>query len=493
MRLLPEVRRAWIAVTVGWFVVVAFGCESADSSPRTPAASSQTAGSVAPPKGAPPEAAPGDCRRLSPEADLQAAIDEAEVGASICLEPGRHEGPLLIEKPLTIWGPEEARLASEGEDSTVRIGADGVELRGFTIEGSGRRYTKQDAGVFLQGSDDVVLEGLTMRDVLFGVSAQTANRLTIRGLDIRCRGERELGMRGDGIRFWEVRRSRVVDNRIRRCRDLVVWYSPENYFARNRVTDGRYGMHFMYSSRNIVEESQFLRNSVGIFLMYSRHVHIEGNLLGASGGSSGTGLGLKESGALQILQNEFFDNTEAVYVDNTPLDPSNGVLFALNRVRMNGVGMLFHNEPKRTTIRRNTFRSNGELIGIQGGGTADTADWNENYFGRYAGYDFDRNGTGDVDFEYRSFTQTLQGKHPTLEFLKGTPAMHLAELATEVVPLYQPTLLLSDSEPLMQPPTAETSAENREELLETYGEFPIREGDVVPLVAPPDTSLSKEY
>lgn len=471
------------AATSAVLFVIAVGCTG----------SATDSGAVRAASRAPQGERPDTCTRVSPEEDLQAAIERADPGAALCLAEGRHQGPLMIKKRLTLWGSDRARLENSGEDSTIRIGADRVELRGFRIQGSGRRYTKQDAGVFLQGADDVVIEGVTMRDVLFGISAQTANRLTIRGNDIQCRGERELGMRGDGIRFWEVRRSRVVDNRIDRCRDVVVWYAPENYFARNRVTDGRYGMHFMYSSRNIVEDSVFLRNSVGTFIMYSRHIHLDHNVLAASGGSSGMGLGLKESGALEIIRNDFADNAKGMYVDKSPLDPSNGMLFALNRVHLNDVGILFHNEPKRTTIRRNSFRSNGDLMRIQGGGSADTADWSRNYFGEYAGYDFDEDGIGDIPFEHRSLSQTLTASYPNLQFLARTPAMYLTELATEVVPLYQPTLLMRDREPRMAAPTDVEIEQWVEPLLDEHGEFPIREAEALPLVDPPATSLSKDY
>ena len=436
---------------------------------------------------------PDDCRRVRPGDGLQQVIHDAEPGAKICLGDGEYRGQFDIETPVEIWGTSESIVRNSGEGSTFRIGSDDVELHGFQIVGSGDRYTKQDAGVFALEADAVVIEGLVMRDVLFGVSAQKSNRLTIRDTDISCRHQEELGMRGDGIRFWEVRRSRIVDNTMRNCRDLVVWYSPENLIQGNRYIGGRYGTHFMYSSRNIVRDNIYKDNSVGIFVMYSRHIRIENNVFARSAGTSGMGLGLKESGDLEIVGNTMADNAEGTYIDASPLQNTNHLLYALNEFRLNHTGIVFHNEPERTTFVSNTFRHNGSVGRIQGGGTALSATWEKNYFGTYTGYDMDHDGTGDIPYELRSFSQTLESRYPKLAFLTGTPAMAFIETATKVAPLYQPELLIRDDTPRMRPLDGPAARKRKHEVYKEHGFLRIREGEHVPLVVPPDGALSKEY
>ena len=127
-------------------------------------------------------------------------------------------------------------------------------------------------------------------------------------------------MRGDGIRLWEVRESRIESNRLRDGRDLVVWYSPGNRIASNHVSGGRYGTHLMYSHGNAIEDNRYEGNVVGVFVMYSRDVEIRDNLLARSHGAAGVGLGVKESGNLTVVDNLFLQNTTGTYLDTSPLN-----------------------------------------------------------------------------------------------------------------------------------------------------------------------------
>ncbi|MFP4599706.1 MAG: nitrous oxide reductase family maturation protein NosD [Persicimonas sp.] len=392
---------------------------------------------------------PSDCRDISPSQDLQQVIEEAGDSQALCLSAGRFTGNFHIDRPLTIWGPEEAIVASPGEGSTFLITADDVRLNGFTIAGSGDRYIKQDAGVFVSEASGVRLEGLTLRDVLFGITSQQVDDLLVRGNRITCRTKRALGMRGDGIRLWETRQSAIQANRMQDCRDLVVWYSPDNLIEGNRVTGGRYGTHFMYSSRNVVRHNEFVGNVVGIFVMYSRNLRIASNVLADSGGSAGVGLGLKESGNLEIWDNKFIHDTVGVYVDTSPLDRDDHLLFAFNDFRLCDTAVRFHSSPRQNSFVANTFKDNLNLAQVDGGGHARDIEWERNFYDVYGGYDLDEDGVGDVDFELRSLSEQLEGRFPQLRLLEGTPALLLVEAAARLAPMYPPKMLMSDSQPLM--------------------------------------------
>lgn len=420
---------------------------------------------------------PEDCREVGPGDDLQAQIDAAEPGAALCLQPGRYEGKILIQKPLTLHGPRGAELVSQGRGSTIFISSDDVRLQGFTIAGSGDSYVEQDAGIFVDESDDVSIIGVALRDVLFGITAQQVDRLSVEHTEISCRKRENIGMRGDGIRLWETRRSVIRHNRLQHCRDLVVWYSPENLIERNRVEGGRYGVHFMYSSRNVVRHNEFVSNVVGIFVMYSRNLSITSNLLADSGGAAGVGIGLKESGNLEITGNAFIGNTTGTYIDNTPLDRGDRVLFSHNAFRLGDTAVTFHSSPERTLFVANTLKDNATLMTVEGRGDATKIKWRHNYYGQYAGYDMDGDGLGDIPFEHRSATEQLLGRYPKLAVLRGTPTMFLVEAAARVAPLYQPKLLLRDEAPLMERPESSSAAPSLEEVLDSHGLVEVRESD----------------
>jgi nitrous oxidase accessory protein len=273
----------------------------------------------------------------------------------------------------------------------------------------------------------------------------------LRGNRVIGAAEKPLGMRGDGIRLWEVRESRVENNRMLDSRDLVVWYSPGNAFLDNEIVRGRYGTHFMYSHRNRVEGNRYEGNVVGIFVMYSRGLELRENLIVDSAGAAGVGLGAKESGELTVVDNLFVGNTVGVYLDTSPLDRSDSNRFERNAFRLCDAGIVFHGGAERNAFVDNSFRDNQTQVRVEGRGDAMDAEWRRNDFDDYAGYDLDGDGFGDVPYELRSLADELVAHHPSLAFFRGSPAMGLVSLIGRVVPLFEVRTLLVDPQPRVAP------------------------------------------
>src|SRR5262245_29265227 len=80
---------------------------------------------------------PPECTEVGPQQALQAAIDAAEEGARLCLQPGEYAGPVTIARRIALWGPREAVVKSTGTGTTVLVTASGTTLEGFTVSGSG--------------------------------------------------------------------------------------------------------------------------------------------------------------------------------------------------------------------------------------------------------------------------------------------------------------------------------------------------------------------
>jgi hypothetical protein len=185
--------------------------------------------------------------------DLQARLDAAPEGATLALAAGRHAGPIVLRKPVTLWGSREAVIVGADAGCTVAVEAPHVRLLGFTVDGSGNRYDLLDAAVRVQG-DDGLVDGLTVRHALFGILVEKASRVVVRGNLVEGTGEEALGLRGDTIRLWETRDCVVEANHVRDGRDMVVWYSKRTRVLRNQVERGRYGTHFMYSDDHCTVE-----------------------------------------------------------------------------------------------------------------------------------------------------------------------------------------------------------------------------------------------
>jgi nitrous oxidase accessory protein len=387
------------------------------------------------------------CQRVARGEDLAARLAEAGPGSALCLEAGAWQGPLRVGAGVTLSGPREAVLA--GGDTVVTLAGAGAALVGVTIEGSGGRFDRLDAAVFVS-ADGARVEDVAIRGALFGVRAERAARLVIRGNEIRGSPERPFGLRGDGIRLWEVRDSLVAGNRLSHGRDLVAWYAPGNRFERNLVEHGRYGLHFMYSHDNRVEGNRFADDVVGVFVMYSRRIVIEGNQLLRSGGAAGIGLGLKDSGDLEVRANGFVANTTGVFIDTSSGSPDEHNRFEANEFRFHDRAVLFHGPTDRNHFSGNRFGDNRVDVEVDGRSDARAASFLGNEWDNYVGYDLDGDGSGDVPHQPRSLAGEWIARIPALAFFRGTAALGAVEWLGRALPLFASAPLLVDPAPRLR-------------------------------------------
>lgn len=399
-------------------------------------------------------ARPAGCTTVRAGRALQVAIDAAPEGAALCLAAGDHWGPIRVTRRVTLWGPRDARVRSRGVGTTVEVKADGSRLLGFTIDGSGTHYDTSDAAVRVH-ADDVRIEGLTIVHAIFGILVEQSNRVLVAGNDYTGDASVPTGLRGDGIRLWETRQSRVEGNHVRWARDCVMWYSSGNVFVGNTVEHGRYGAHLMYSHGNRLERNRFLHNVVGTFLMYSRNIEIVDSDYVDMSTPAAMGIGLKESGSVDIRRNRFVHCTVALYLDTTPLSRGEIDHIDRNQFVLCEKAIVFHGRAEGNTFRDNVLRDNREEVDVEGGGDALASIWSGNHFDDYEGYDFDGDGRGDVAYEERSLASQLTSAHPNLAFFRGTPAMGVVEAMGKLVPLFAPRTIIRDSSPRIDAPSAE--------------------------------------
>ncbi len=403
---------------------------------------------------------PSGCRAVPVGTGLQQAIDAALPGAALCLERGTYTGALTIPRALTLWGPRDAVILSDGVGTTVHVTGAHTHLLGFTVDGSGGRYDLSDAAVNVE-ADDVEVAGLRIVRAVYGVLVQRAERAVVRENEITGINEQTLGLRGDAIRLWETRHSVVERNSVEHSRDVVVWYSPNNRVVGNVVRHGRYGTHFMYSSDNLVEGNVYLENVVGLFIMYSHGISVRRNLIAESSGGGGMGLGLKDSGNITVVSNVFVHDTVGVYSDGSPSTNGEVDVFEGNLFRLDETGVIFHASQQGNRFVRNSFRDVATSVAVEGGGDALETHWENNDFDDYQGYDLDGDGIGDVPYELRSLSSDLASRTPALDLLRGSPAMALVDLASHIAPLFESRTILVDRRPRMEPLRAELNDAHR--------------------------------
>ncbi len=205
----------------------------------------------------------------------------------------------------------------------------------------------------------------------------------------------------------------------------------------------------MYSHDNLVTGNRYVGNVVGIFAMYSRGLTLERNLLAASTGAAGMGLGLKESSAVTVRDNALVQNAVGIYFDNSPFEPGQLNTIAGNAIELCDLGIQFHASTRGDRLRGNRLHGNGAQVRVDGGGDALGNEWAGNDFDDYAGYDLDQDGVGDVPYELRSLSGSLAARHPQIDLLRGAPALFVLDATSRVLPLLRPKPVLVDERPWM--------------------------------------------
>lgn len=379
--------------------------------------------------------------------DLQALIDATEPDGVLVLPPGRYAGPVILDKPMTLDGADQATIDAGGEGTVVLIDTDGATVRNLHLTNSGSSHNQLDAGVHVRGNFNVVSDN-RIDDCLFGVDLQQAEFNVVRRNQIRSKAV-ELGIRGDAIRLWYSFDNRIEDNRIRDSRDIVVWYSRDNVIRGNSATRGRYSLHFMYSQYNLVEDNDFRGNSVGIFLMYSDSVIIRSNHISHAVGAAGVGIGFKETSDVEVSDNEILYCALGLSLDVSPFQPDTTNRIGNNLIAYNGIGVQFLNDWTGNVFAGNVFKGNLTPVAVLGGKTANRNIWRGNYWSDYGGFDRDRDGVGDTPHEAFAYADRIWMDVPPARFFKGTPMLEVLDFLERLAPFTQPDLLLRDDRPML--------------------------------------------
>lgn len=355
---------------------------------------------------------------------------------------------LEIKRTVAIRGLRGAVIEGPGRGTVVRIEADGATIDNVIIRGSGRNFVGEDAAVRAKGAKNVV-RNVRSDGNLFGIALEACHECLLEGSFVRGPDVHE-SMRGDGIKLWEAHGSIVRRNHVENVRDVVVWYSRNVVCEDNVVRNSRYGTHFMYAHDGVARRSVLRDNTVGIFVMYSSRLHVEGNVLGGAHGAAGIGLGFKESDGVVVNNNKIIGNTTGIYLDRTPRDLREPVRFTGNTLGVNNLALRVHGAAKGVTFAGNTFRHNSDLVEVDGGNDARTLEFVGNYYSEYAGYDLDGDGFGDVAFIHGRLSSAFVQDNPSVRFFHGTIALELVDAVAKAFPLLEKKPLLVDPRPAMK-------------------------------------------
>lgn len=376
---------------------------------------------------------------------LQSMIESAEPGDTIVVHGVVKEGMVHIDKPLVLIGAEGAVIDGGGEGHVVAVSADDVTIRGFTIRGT--RFSGMDdlAGIFVQECWRTTIVDNFLDQCFFAIYLSGSKGALVQGNTV-------LGVAGDeermanGIHLWKCNNATILDNRVEHHRDGIYFeFVTDSHVRRNTNKHNlRYGLHFMFSHRDVYEDNHFEDNGAGVAVMYSHHIEMHRNRFIANRGASAYGLLLKEINDGEITDNLFADNTTGILVDGC-----NRINIHNNVLRMNGWALRMFANASHCDLRGNLFMTNTFDVSTNGSLVENTMEGN--YWDRYIGYDLDRDGHGDVPHRPLGFFTLLVERMPYAMVFSRSLFVSLLDRAERVIPSLTPEAM-RDDRPLMRPP-----------------------------------------
>jgi nitrous oxidase accessory protein len=378
---------------------------------------------------------------------LSAAIAVASPGDVLRLRTGRHDGPVLVDRALTIEGEPGAIIDGQGRGRTLEIAAPNVTIRHLGIRGSGTSLEGMDAGIFLQQTaTEAIVEDNDVEGNLVGVYVHGAQGAVVRRNRIIGFAAAHLNDAGNGVYVWNAPGAQLLDNDISGGRDgIFTNVSRNNVFRGNRLHGVRFAVHYMYTNDSEVSDNISVGNHAGYVIMYSNHLVIRNNV---SDTDRDHGLLLNYANDSDITGNAVLHaDDKCVFIYN-----ANKNRFRDNWFERCRIGIHFTAGSERNAMSGNAFVNNQTQVMYVG---TRFLDWSEKGKGNYWSDNpaFDLNGDGIADEPYRpnDIVDQIVWRYPAAKLLLNSPAAQVVRWAQSQFPGLHPGGVV-DTAPLMRPP-----------------------------------------
>lgn len=378
---------------------------------------------------------------------LRDAVARAAPGDIIRLGTGRHAGPVILDKPVTLDGGGTAIVEGPGSGSVIRVVAPGVTVRGLIVRGSGTNGGDIDAGIYAEETaNGVVIEDNLLEGNLFGIVLQGPDDAAARRNRIANRNDLWLNDRGNGIQLWSNTRTVIEDNVIVGGRDgIFITTAHGNVIRRNRFRDARFAIHYMYANRNEVSDNVSVGSHTGFALMFSDNLKIYRNV----------SLNDRDQGLM------FHTSHKSEMVGNYVKGAGEKCVFIYtstrNRIRDNrfedcGIGIHFTGGAENNEFVGNAFINNRNQVKYAG---TVYYEWSKggrgNYWSDNTAFDLNGDGLADVAYRPNSLVDRVVWTYPLAKLLLSSPIMEALRFAQSQFPALYPGGVI-DSHPLMAPP-----------------------------------------
>lgn len=394
------------------------------------------------------EVAPGQVEGRPARAELsslQDRVDQAPPGSLLLIPAGVYRGDLFLDRPITLRADGEVILIGSGQGSVVRVRARGVTIEGFIIDGQrGGDLGRDSSGIHVTGAD-ATIRRCRIRNALFGIYLRESGGTVVEDVEIVGIPGLDPGEKGSGIHLWNSQGFRLERNVIHDVRDgFYVQSSAGGVIRGNRVSEIRYGLHYMFSDDNLFEDNIFENGAAGAALMYSKRIVFRRNQFIHNRGFASVGLLLKACDDVLAEDNLLADNARGLFMEGS----------SRNTIRRNVIAgsdaaVILYDSVSQNRFEGNSFVSNRTPLLLVGTRT-DTV-FTDNYYSTNFEPDLDGDGSSDRAFTLSSVFDHFRGNVIAADLLVDTPAAQTLALAERTFPVLR-RIAVADTRPRARAP-----------------------------------------
>ncbi|AKB32472.1 Cell surface protein [Methanosarcina siciliae HI350] len=304
---------------------------------------------------------------------IQEAIDNAQEGDTILVNPGIYKENVKVDKKISILANSSSEapgkrtyvLGTVSDEDVFYVNSNNVTIDGFFISGVSSGGEEYEVGIYLEGVENCSLSNnaLIMNDV--GISLA--------------------GAKG-------------------------------NYLVNNLVSLGYQGIALENSEENTLLGNLVLTNDKGILLYNSAN----NTLMNNTADSNMKGLSLETSDMNSLMSNTISKNEYGIF----SLMSESNVLFN-NSLYLNGVGLYFNDSSDNTVYMNDFFNHiNAEDDGTNFWNISSTG----NYWEKYSGEDANGDRIGDTPYVINETT----GSKDYMPLMNETSSYEVSENESEV-------------------------------------------------------------
>ncbi len=382
---------------------------------------------------------------LADRSPLQDLVDRASPGSVLTVRAGTYRGDLFLDRAITLRGEGEVLLIGSGHGSVVRVRAPRVTLEGLIIDGqSGGDLGRDSSGIHVS-APDTTIRRCGIRNSLFGVYLRESERSVVEDSEIIGIPGRDPGEKGSGVHLWNSHHFRLERNVIRDVRDgFYVQSSTGGVIRGNRVSDVRYGLHYMFSDENLFEDNIFENGAAGAALMYSKGIVFRRNQFIRNRGFASVGLLLKACDDVLAEDNLLADNARGLFMEGSSRN-----IVRRNVIAGSDAAVILYDSVSLNRFESNSFVSNRTPLLLVGTRT-DTV-FSGNYYTSNFEPDLDGDGKSDRPFTLSSVFDHFRGNVIAADLLVDTPAAEALALAERTFPVLR-RISVADPRPLARAP-----------------------------------------